>query len=176
MWIEFPGLPLYDPEKRSQAGFRSETYKCNIFENGKRFYNSSALFWVRIWIGLPCSLYRILRNDLKPAFVPKQASVRVVIPRQSHTRLRRGLRAGLVGRPSASQESQDLQRCRAICTASVHVVPRQSHTRLRRGLRTGLMARLSACQESQDPQRCRTLCAASVHVQAPDYSESPTKT
>ena len=41
---------------------------------------------------------------------------------KSHTRLRRGLRAGLMGRPSASQESQDPQRCRAVCVASVYVV------------------------------------------------------
>ena len=41
---------------------------------------------------------------------------------KSHTRLRRSLRAGLMGRPSASQESQDPQRCRAVCVASVHVV------------------------------------------------------
>ena len=61
-------------------------------------------------------------------------------PRRSHTHLRRSLRAGLMGRTSASQESQDPQRCRAVRVASAHVViPRQSHPRLRRSLRTRLM-------------------------------------
>ena len=55
-------------------------------------------------------------NGCRPSLIKQLNSCK------GHTHLRRRLKAGLTGRPSASQESQNPRRCIAVCVASAHVV------------------------------------------------------